>query len=717
MGFSARLIRCAKRSSTFRRRLCSGEWVIEGREHSASSLISACASKLEEHGVVLVRDMFSAKQCESLRGKLLGQVDGVLQQARQLPLGVGSAKGFHEVVVRSPGRYDVPCNFEAFRSDEIEPIEAVANGALERCERVFCGVVCSDVGSAAQEWHVDSLHESVEHGPANVINALLAIDDVDEDMGPTEVVPGSHRETNHLIAGARAEKLGPRLAYQHASNRPEAVGCARTSSAMAMSKGSALLFDDRLLHRGLANVSANRRRMLAYFSYKRADFKPSTHFEAARSLHKFFLEGAPGYAQQLNDIRAAFPGLTSAQEGTIFCDGAGGSQIHASALAAVTKLLVQANANVGGRYTTSAAVDRCVFEARRAFCDFFNVHDLGEIVFGANATTLNAHIGAAILRGWRKPRGNIVVSALDHDSNAGLWARLAARHGVEVRVAPLSSGSIIEPNEVSKLIDDDTALVAIGLASNALGTINDVSSICRLARQAGSLSYVDSVHAAPHMRIDVEQLGCDFCVVSPYKFFGPHLGVLWGKRDLLQSLDVDMVGVSDDRLPCSDNNYMSRVETGTQQFENIAGAAAAVDYIADLGQRYGGLDCESASRSQAIEAGYTVIAHHEDHIKAAFLQGAKAIPGLRVLGIEDPRSLRSRTSTFAVQLRNMHPDNLVACLVDDYGIYCTAGTHYCTFWRHSFNCDGATRLSFLHYNTLDEVRRVLAALESCSMRR
>ncbi|KAJ8608276.1 hypothetical protein CTAYLR_007279 [Chrysophaeum taylorii] len=677
------------------------EWVLDGRLPEVGTRAS---QTIGTHGVACVREMLRPEECEELRRKASGYATEMIGLAKRVqPMGVGSARGFDEVVLRSPGRYDVPVPFELF-GDEASGIEALARTVLEgEVERAFCGVVVSEPGSPAQEWHVDSLHTSAEHAPAHLVNLMVALDDVDEATGPTEFVLGSHKETNHLAR----DDIGAELAYQHASNSPEAIGCCEGRVARtAMERGTLIAFDDRVLHRGGANQSGTDR-VLAYFSYRRRSFTPTTHFEAVRSL-RALRDG--GFGEYVENLRSSeFPGI-EANKPAVLCDGAGGSQVHASAIEAVSKQLVLGSANVGGVYATSRRVDATVLAAREAAADLLN-GGRDEIVFGTNATTLNAHVGNALFREI-KSSSNIVVSAMDHDSNSGLWARFARRRGIEVRRVALGDDGGISPVDIASLVDENTWLVAVGMASNALGTINDVKAICRVARDAGALSYVDGVHAAPHVRLDVEDVGCDFAVVSPYKFFGPHLGILWGRRDILDRLDVDKLEVSDDRLPRADNCFMSRLETGTLPFENLAGMTAAVDYIASLGHRFGGLTVPDPKRSQAVQAGYGVIAYHEDEIKRRFLEGAKAIPGLAIFGLDDPDTRAKRTSTFSIQIKGKTPDDLVRSLVRDHQIYCTAGTHYCSFWDAHFGVKGAARLSFLHYNTLDEVDAVLRALDT-----
>lgn len=685
-----------------RRWLSQHELVVAGPAQN-TQFSAAVGERIAQHGMVYVRGLLSGGACERVAAKLHEHTDAVLGAAQSVPLEVGSRKGFDEVVLRSPGRYDVPVPLSAFDKEDVEAVEAIARAALPgaHLETAFAGLVVSLPGSGAQQWHVDSLHLDRDHGPCNLINVLIAVDgDVDATMGPTELVPGSHVETNHLKENSG---FGSELAYQDPRNSPSAVGCGSEAVASPLERGSALAFDDRILHRGRPNLSLRERR-IAYFSYRRTDFEPTAYYESFRSLPAF-LSGAESMPRVVRD---EFPGLAVAAPG-IVCDGAGGSQVHASVLDAVRDQMVAGSANVGGLYPSSGRVLDAVLAGRDAFADFFQ-GDPAEIVFGANASTLNVHVANALFRDWGSA-GNIVLTDVDHDSNRGLWANFAERNGLEVRIL-----RDVEPEALATLVDSETRFVAVGMASNGIGTVHDVAALCAVAKSAASqcVFYVDAVHAAPHLRLDVGDIGCDFCVASPYKFFGPHLGVLWGRRELLERLDVDKLQVSDDRLPLDDNCHMSRWEPGTQQFENIAGAASAVDYIASLGLRFGGITAQAPTRAQALDAGYAVIAHHEDKLKKAFLERAAQIPELTVFGQSDPNDDNERafkrTSTFAVQVDGISPPRLVRRLVDDHKICCTEGTHYCRFWQRRFQVDGAARLSFLHYNTLDEIHQVADAL-------
>jgi len=744
-------------------------------QRSFSSSVVCCRPEevrgvVRDYGVAYVSDVLDTTSSALLAAELLPRIEAMLEA--RVPLGIGSRGGFHELTQRSPGRYDMPAELSLERTlDPDRKLRSLAVAALGGdtvpAELAFVGVVVSEPGADAQRWHVDSLHSSAEDGqPPNLVNVFvpLGVEDVlRAAAGPTEFALGSHKLTNHHHSAT----FGEEIAYQDPRNSPAMLAAPTSTFAPTRwTPRDALVFDDRTLHRGGANRSTHRR-FVAYFSYRRSDFEASTHFEAFRSLPKFLAE-APEIASKVRD---EFPGLVRKKTGggtkcVVVADGAGGSQVHESVLDAVRDAMVP-TANVGGRYDASLKVGQIVREGRRAFADFFNADDDATIVFGANATTLNVHLANALFFGKRtsspsfftttsqpnsKTPPNVVLSALEHDSNLGLWATFAERAGMEVRVAPVDSfGAVVDAATMVEMIDGGTVVACVGLASNGIGSLNDeaTKAVCEAAKAYGAVSFVDAVHSAPHARLDVKDLDCDFCVCSPYKFFGPHVGVLYGRRALLEALSPDKLVVSDGGLPSEENCYMSKWETGTAQFEAIAGATAAVDYLAGLGTRFGGLDPKPnpkllslrthlppdplsadvptppsfsrllsedqvVTRRQLLDAGYAAIAFHEDKLKRRFLKGANAIPKLKVLGHADAENVANRTSTFAVTVDGVPYDALVAELNDNHDIALTGGTHYCTFWEDLFQVPGAARLSFLHYNTLDEIDAVLDALETAS---
>ena len=307
--------------------------------------------------------------------------------------------------------------------------------------------------------------------------------------------------------------------------------------------------------------------------------------------------------------------------------------------------LVFAAANLGGAYPSSVKVLDTVANARAAAADLFGCAP-AEVVFGNNATSLVLRASRALARTW-DAGDNIVLSSLDHDCNAGPWAWAAPDAGVSVRWIPVRGDGCLDVDALESLVDARTRLVACGYASNGLGSVTDVARVCGIARAAGAVSFVDAVHYAPHGLVDVELVGCDFLVLSPYKFFGPHCGALFGRRELLEALAPAKLRVADEHLPSDANCHMSKWEVGTQNFEALAGTTAAVDYLASLGDRFGGLAAGGRTRRERLVAGFGAIARHEHALKRRFLAGAAQVPGLVVHGVAD---LAHRRAALVTQL-------------------------------------------------------------------
>ena len=717
------------------RSMATSAYMMDATQNDMSQISDA----LKENGFVIISGLLPPALVDSIGEKFLGYTDHVMGTLENTgaPIKVGSRASYDEVVLRSADRFDIPMSFSSFESEELRPFELMAEHMLDGdWTPAFCGLINSKPGSSAQDWHADSLHLTENNTNPNLINVLLALHDVDIKMGPTELIPRSQHLTNHL----RFENVTEDIVYQNETNGPEQIGSDQKAFRSPMKKGTILAFDDRILHRGQANKSQTDRN-IGYFSFRRKAFEADTHFEGFRSIFKW--EGLHSSSQAtsahnadkvreggtLAEVRKEFPGLEEyAKRGFIMCDGAGGAQAHSSVFEAMEEQMKLGSANVGGYYPSSERVLATVTATREAAADLFNC-DPSEVTFGHNATSLVSHVAQSI-RQILGPGDNIVVSKLDHDTNAGLWIQAAEEVGAEVRWMPvLGPDAVIDYSVLPNVIDSNTKFVACGYAANSVGTINDVSRVCAAAASVGAISMVDAVHYAPHGCLDVRDIGCDLMVVSPYKFFGPHAGVLYGRSELMSPgrLRPYKIRVSDDHLPCEENYSMSRWELGTQNFEAIAGVHACIEYIASLGTRFGGImtgpsitDTTGAhvhiGRRERIEAGWAVVEEHERRIKKRFLEGASTIPNLQVLGIQCPTRLSDRTCTFAVRKEGLHPDTLTQLLVKEHQVCCTSGNHYCDFWESVFpgtsNEDGATRLGFLHYNTLEEVDRVLEALEN-----
>jgi cysteine desulfurase family protein (TIGR01976 family) len=396
--------------------------------------------------------------------------------------------------------------------------------------------------------------------------------------------------------------------------------------------------------------------------------------------------------------RRQFPGLAQRVNGhpAVFLDGPGGSQVPQSVIDAVADCLAHRNANDGGAFATSRAVGELVSAARGAVADLLGAADPDEVVFGSNMTTLTFALSRALARTWY-PGDEVVVTRLDHDANVTPWVLAAEDAGATVRFLDIDPADCtLHLDLLPTLLNEHTKLVAVGLASNAVGTVNAVAEVVAAARRVGALVFVDAVHAVPHRPVDVVALGADFLACSPYKFFGPHLGVLWGRRDLLGRLPAYKVRPAPDSGP-------GRWMTGTPSFEAIAGTHAAVDYLASLGT--------GADRRAALATGYAAIRAHETALAAQLLDGLARLPAWRVWGITDPGTIGDRVPTFGLTHRT-RPAAEVASALGAQGLFVWSGHFYAQglVERLGLAPAGMLRVGFLHYNTAGEVARTLDAL-------
>ncbi len=401
-------------------------------------------------------------------------------------------------------------------------------------------------------------------------------------------------------------------------------------------------------------------------------------------------------------VRAQFPALAQSVSGhpAVFLDGPGGTQVPQRVIDAIADYLARNNANTHGAYQTSRNTDRIIDEARAAMADFLNC-DADEIVFGPNMTTLTFALSRAL--GRELGSGDeIVLTLLDHDANFSPWKALEEK-GVTIRTAKFNEEDCtLDMRDLADKIGERTRLVAVGYASNAVGTINNVAEVVRLARQAGALSFIDGVHYAPHGPIDVRALDCDFLACSTYKFFGPHMGVLYGKRDHLKSLRPYKV------RPCTDNSP-SCWESGTLNHECIAGIKACVDYWEELGRR---ANPEVTTRRAAILAAHEAIHKHERKMLEKMIAGLLAIPGLKLYGISDPRRSDNRCATFVVRIAGHTPLEL-ATKLGERGFFTWDGNYYALNLTEQLDVErlgGFLRIGLAHYNTMEEVERLLGAL-------
>ncbi len=407
-------------------------------------------------------------------------------------------------------------------------------------------------------------------------------------------------------------------------------------------------------------------------------------------------------------VRGQFPSLQTQVNGqpAAFLDGPAGTQVPTQVMHAIQGYLMGANANTGGAFLTSRRSDDMIAATRAAMADFFHC-ERDEVVFGQNMTTITFSISRAIGRELN-PGDEILLTTLDHDANFSPWKALEEK-GVVIRQVDIrEEDCTLNLDDLKSKLNDRTKVVAVGYASNAVGTINPVPEIIRLAHVVGALVYVDAVHYAPHGLIDVKELDCDFLVCSPYKFFGPHMGTLYGKRQHLQRFRPYKV------RPCSDQ-VPERWETGTQVHELIAGIGAAVEYIAGVGRH---VDSSVATRREAIEAAYRTTVAYERRLISRLIEGLQTIPGVHIYGITDAKRSDERCSTLSLRIGSHNP-TAIASFLGDRGIFTWDGNYYALNLTERLGVEsqgGLLRIGLVHYNTLEEVERLLSALRELAIR-
>lgn len=403
----------------------------------------------------------------------------------------------------------------------------------------------------------------------------------------------------------------------------------------------------------------------------------------------------------IDEIRSQFPALERTHKGhaVAYFDGPGGTQVPRSVVEAMNDYLFNHNANTHWGYPTSNETDVLIDDARQTFADFFNCSSSG-VAFGQNMTSLTFHLARALGRQFAEG-DEIVVTELDHHGNVDTWRALEKDRGVVIRVLPMDieTGELFL-NELPALLNDRTRLVAIGAASNALGTITDVAEVCRMARDAGALSFVDAVHFAPHSLIDVQAIGCDFLACSAYKFYGPHIGILYGRTGLLSSIDFPKLRPAPDAAP-------ENVETGTQSHESIIGAAAAVDFIASMGH--------GATRRERLSSAFEAMHAYDALLVIELWNGLSAIEGVRVYG---PPPSRPRTSLVSFTVTD-HPSREVSKFLADRGLFISHGDFYAqtVVERLGVEDQGLVRVGCSVYTTHEEVARVIDGVREFTERR
>jgi len=413
----------------------------------------------------------------------------------------------------------------------------------------------------------------------------------------------------------------------------------------------------------------------------------------------------------VNAVRRKFPALKQTVKGLspVYLDNPGGTQVPQQVIDSMRDYLVTANSNHMGAFHTSQLTDQTIWDARVAMADFLNAPSPKNIVFGQNMTTLTMHISRAV--GQTLHKGDeIVLTRMDHDANVSPWLLIARDHGLKVKFAEwdVESGRL-RMDHLQKQVTAKTKLIACSYASNALGTVNDARQVAQIARSAGALSYIDAVHYAPHGPIDVQSLDCDFLACSAYKFFGPHVGVLYGKTEHLESLPAYKVRPAPDEAP-------ERWETGTQNHEGLAGVIGAIEYLAAVGEEFGEAYAPQAKgfkgrRKQLKQAMFATRAY-EQILSQRLLKGLQAIDKVTIAGIMDMDALGERTPTVIFNVQGKTPLQ-VATALGKAMIYVWDGNYYALEVMTALGRqpEGMVRVGAAHYNTVAEIDRFLDELD------
>lgn len=407
---------------------------------------------------------------------------------------------------------------------------------------------------------------------------------------------------------------------------------------------------------------------------------------------------------QPEDVRIKFPAL---QRDVVFFDNPGGTQVPSQVIDRMVAYLRDSNANHGGAFETSQRSDEVIDQARLALADFLNAGDPAEIVFGPNMTSLTFNLSRSLAHDFQ-PDDEIIVTRLDHDANISPWLKIAEERGATVRWLDFDvEDCTLRMEQFKQLLTERTRLVAVGYASNAVGTINPVEEIIPLARENGALTYIDAVQYAPHGPIDVQTLDCDFLVVSAYKFFGPHVGVLYGKRNLLDRLEAYRVRPAPPEPP-------GKFETGTKNHEGIAGTLGAIEYLAALGRS---LDpTAGTNRKSNLKRAMQAIQKYELGLSEHLITALNTVPGLRIWGLQDTTTLVRRVPTVSFTMQG-HSPRSIATFLGQQGIYTWDGNYYALAVTERLGLEGKggmLRVGLVHYNTTDEIERLSEALHQLS---
>lgn len=415
----------------------------------------------------------------------------------------------------------------------------------------------------------------------------------------------------------------------------------------------------------------------------------------------------------VSTIRSRFPALAASDDGVprIHLDNPAGTQVPQSVVDRMNACLLEANANLGGYFRTSGRADAVVADARAAMADLLNAPSADEIIFGQNMTTLTFHVSRSIGRVLRAG-DEIILSRMDHDANVTPWVLMARDFDLKVKWLPFDLETFeFDLAALDGLLSERTRLVCVGGASNLTGTIHDVATISRKAREAGAWTYIDAVQSVPHVATDVQHLGCDFLASSAYKFFGPHMGILWGRREVLEQLEPYKVRPAPDTIP-------DCFETGTQNHEGMAGVAAAVDYFAWIGETMAGSHQEqnaryAEGRRRNAHAALDCLFAYETTLARHLIEGLRELPGVKVQGIAAPDAMARRVPTVSFTADGL-PAPDVAKALAARNIFVWSGHNYAVEAAIALGIHdrgGAVRIGPVHYNTMAELDSLLSALQ------
>ncbi|NNE21397.1 MAG: cysteine desulfurase-like protein [Rhizobiales bacterium] len=403
----------------------------------------------------------------------------------------------------------------------------------------------------------------------------------------------------------------------------------------------------------------------------------------------------------IEQVRDQFPALAITDNGTarVYLDNPAGTQVPQRVIDRMISVMTETNANLGGFFTTTLEAEKVVDEAHRAMAAFYNAASAREIIFGQSMTALTLHMSRCLAKGFRAG-DEIVLSRMDHDGNVAPWLLVADDIGMTVRWIDFDPETFeFADDALDKVLSDKTRLVAVGAASNCTGTVNDIAALCVKARAAGALSYIDAVQFAPHRVIDVEAFGCDFLVSSPYKFFGPHQGVLWGREELLEETFAYQVRPAQKALP-------DRFELGSSPRESLAGTLGAVEYIASHGGKAG------HERSHIV-AGMERLDAWEKQLTGRLIAGLQTVKGVKIQGITSANAAHRRVPTVSIIHDDHHPEPMAKALAAK-NIFVWSGHNYALEPVKRLGLldkGGVLRIGLAHYNTEAEVDQCIAAVD------